>query len=190
MRTNLSDLPSGLPVPEDDGAADHLLGENMPSIDLSSTDGTLLDISSLRGYCVIYIYPMTGKPGTSLPHGWDEIPGARGCTPQSCSFRDHYSELKKLNASVFGLSTQTTEYQNEARNRLHLPFHLLSDESLQLGIALGLPTFSFEGMVLYKRLTLIANTGRIEKVFYPVFPPDRNVEDVLSWLQNHPQHKA
>ncbi len=177
-------------VPEDDGAAAHLLGMSLPRIALQSTDGSLVELSSLDGYWVIYIYPMTGRPGVALPDGWDEIPGARGCTPQSCSFRDHHSELRKLNSDVFGLSTQESRYQKEARERLHLPFQLLSDTERRLGLALNLPTFTVQGMTLYKRLTLIAHTGRIEKVFYPVFPPDRNADDVLIWLRENAQQGA
>ena len=128
---------------------------------------------------------MTGRPGVPLPDGWDAIPGARGCTPQSCSFRDHYLELNARGGDVFGLSTQDTEYQREVRDRLHLPFQLLSDSSLQLKSALHLPTFHVQGMELYKRLTLIIEAGKIEKVFYPVFPPDKNAEEVLAWLKQH-----
>jgi peroxiredoxin len=144
----------------------------------------------LGGRWVIYIYPMTGRPDAFLPDGWDEIPGARGCTPQACSFRDHYAELKSLDSGVFGLSAQTTQDQREARDRLHLPFQLLSDSSLRLKDALRLPTFTVAGMELYKRLTLIAENGLIKKVFYPVFPPDRNAEDVLAWLREHVQSGA
>ncbi len=133
---------------------------------------------------MVYIYPMTGRPGIPLPDGWDSIPGARGCTPQACSFRDHYAELKSLTTDIFGLSTQTSDYQQEVRNRLHLPFQLLSDSSLQLRDSLRLPTFTVTGKVLYKRLTLIVDGGQIKKVFYPVFPPDRNAGDVLAWLRS------
>jgi peroxiredoxin len=183
MTENISNLPQDLPAPEDDGAADHLPGITLPSIILKSTDDTLVDLSSLEGYWVIYIYPMTGKPGVPLPDGWDEIPGALGCTPQSCSFRDHYAELKRVNADVYGLSTQDSEYQREARDRLHLPFQLLSDSDIRLKEALELPSFSVNGMSLFKRLTLIVKDNHIVKVFYPVFPPDQNADDVLMWLQ-------
>jgi peroxiredoxin len=132
---------------------------------------------------VIYIYPMTGQPGVALPDGWDGIPGARGCTPQSCSFRDHFAELAALDTGVFGLSAQSSADQREARERLHLPFQLLSDPSLQLKRSLRLPTFTVAGMELYKRLTLIVSDGQIGKVFYPVFPPDRNADEVLAWLR-------
>jgi len=180
---NFYDLPEDLPVPTDDGAADHLEGMPVPSISLTSTDDESVDLSSLSGRTVVYCYPMTGRPDRSLPAGWDEIPGARGCTPQSCSFRDHHAELKALGARVFGLSTQDTAYQREAAARLHLPFPLLSDEELAFAQALGLPAFEAEGMVLLKRLTLIVDDGRITKVFYPVFPPDKSAEEVVGWLE-------
>jgi peroxiredoxin len=187
MIDNISNLPQDLPAPEDDGAADHLLGMTLPSIVLKSTDDTLVDLARLEGYWVIYIYPMTGKPGVPLPDGWDKIPGARGCTPQSCSFRDHHAELKRLNAGVYGLSAQDSEYQREARDRLHLPLQLLCDSDLRLKEALELPAFSVNDMPLFKRLTLIVKDNRIVKVFYPVFPPDRNADDVLMWLQKTAQ---
>ena len=132
---------------------------------------------------VVYCYPMTGRPDRDLPQGWDEIPGARGCTPQSCSFRNHHAELGELCARVFGLSTQSTGYQRETVGRLHLPFELLSDEDLAFAGALSLPTFEADGMILIKRLTLVLEDGRIEKVFYPVFPPGKNVDEVLAWLR-------
>jgi peroxiredoxin len=181
---NPYELPNDLPVPEDDGAADHLPGMRLPPISLASTSGAVVDLTALPGRTVVYCYPMTGKPDRSLPAGWDEIPGARGCTPQSCSFRDHHAELRALGASVFGLSTQDTDYQSEATTRLHLPFALLSDSDLAFAGALDLPTFEVEGMVLLKRLTLIIDEGWIEKVFYPVFPPDRSAEEVVEWLEN------
>jgi len=155
----------------------------MPGVVLPSTDGTTVDLSQLKGRWVIYVYPMTGRPGVPLPEGWDVIPGARGCTPQSSGFRDHYAELKALNAGVFGLSAQTTEYQREARERMQLPFHLLSDNLLRLKQDLRLPTFVAAGMELFKRLTLVIDEGKIQKVFYPVFPPDRNAQEVLQWLR-------
>jgi peroxiredoxin len=181
---NPYELPKDLPVPEDDGAADHLTGMRLPSVPLASTSGEIVDLSALPGRTVVYCYPMTGSPDRSLPAGWDEIPGARGCTPQSCSFRDHYAELRSLGARVFGSSTQDTEYQREAATRLHLPFALLSDSDLAFAGALGLPTFEVEGMVLLKRLTLVIDEGWIEKVFYPVFPPDRSAEEVVEWLED------
>ncbi len=187
INNNLTELPKDLPVPMDDGAAAHLEGMSLAKIALASTDGATVELASLPGRFVIYIYPMTGRPGVSLPDGWDAIPGARGCTPQSCNFRDHHLELSALGVGVFGLSTQDTEYQREVRDRLHLPFQLLSDPSLQLKSALRLPTFRVQGVELYKRLTLIIETGKIEKVFYPVFPPDKNAEEVLAWLKQHVQ---
>jgi peroxiredoxin len=185
MSTTLFDLPKDLPRPADDGAASHLCGMSLPTAVLPATNGANIELAAIPGRFVIYIYPMTGRPGVPLPDGWDGIPGARGCTPQSCSFRDHYHELKALNTSVFGLSTQTTEYQKEARDRLHLPFELLSDSGICLKPLLGLPTFTVAGMELYKRLTLIVANSRIQKVFYPVFPPDRNADDVLAWLRQN-----
>jgi peroxiredoxin len=181
---NPYELPNDLPVPEDDGSADHLPGMRLPPISLASTAGEVVDLSALPGRTVVYCYPMTGRPDRSLPTGWDEIPGARGCTPQSCSFRDHHAELRALGASVFGLSTQDTDYQSEAATRLHLPFALLSDADLAFARALGLPTFEVDGMVLLKRLTLVIDEGWIEKVFYPVFPPDRSAEEVVEWLED------
>jgi|SRR5699024_2967841 len=184
MNSNAFPLPSDLPKPVDDGAADHLTGTTLPDTALPSTDGSQVNLASLEGWHVIYVYPMTGQPGVALPDGWDEIPGARGCTPQSCSFRDHQQELEKLETQVFGLSTQTSEYQREARDRLHLPFELLSDSSLQLKLRMQLPTFTVDEMELYKRITLILHDADIKKVFYPVFPPDQNVDEVLAWLQS------
>lgn len=182
---NLSEVQSNnLAVPIDDGAADHLPGITLPHLTLSTTNGHPVDIGAVGGLLVLYIYPMTGRPEVPLPDEWDVIPGARGCTPQSCSFRDHYAELQALNSEVYGLSTQTTDYQLEARQRLHLPFELLSDSALQLKSVLKIPTFTAAGMELYKRLTLIARDGHIEKVFYPVFPPERNADEVLSWLRD------
>jgi peroxiredoxin len=180
---NLHKLPESLPVPTDDGACDHLPGIRLRPVALPSTAGERVDLSGLSGRTVVYCYPRTGRPDEDLPQGWDEIPGARGCTPQSCAFRDHHAELQALGARVFGLSTQSTEYQREAASRLHLPFGLLSDEGLTFAKALGLPTFEVEGMTLIKRLTLIVDDGWIEKVFYPVFPPDANAEEIVGWLR-------
>ncbi len=179
---NLYEVPEGLPVPVDDGACDHLPGMPLPSVPLRSTTGELVDLSSLSGTTVVYCYPITGRPDMDLPPDWDEIPGARGCTPQSCAFRDHHAELQALDARVFGLSTQDTAYQREAAERLHLPFALLSDENLEFAGALDLPTFEADGKTLIKRLTLVVQDGRIETVFYPVFPPGKNAEEVLQWL--------
>jgi peroxiredoxin len=177
-------LPPGLPVPEDDGAARHLVGMRMPSVALAATDGTQVDLARLAGRTAVYIYPRTGRPGVALPDGWDAIPGARGCTPQSCSFRDHFAELRELGvAHLFGLSTQDSNYQREAVERLHLPFAILSDADLRLTHALGLPTFVVAGMTLLKRMVLIVDDGAIAKVFYPVFPPDESAAVVVAWLR-------
>jgi peroxiredoxin len=177
-------LPSDLPVPQDDGGARHLFGARLPSLALDATDGSRIDLSALRGRSVVYIYPRTGRPGQPLPDGWDAIPGARGCTPQSCSFRDHFAELKALGVErVFGLSTQDTDYQREAVERLHLPFPILSDQELKLTRALNLPTFDAAGMTLLKRMVLVIDDGVIAKVFYPVFPPDSSAAEVLGWLR-------
>ena len=174
---------SSLPVPVDDGAARHLVGLRIPPVLLPATDGSSVDLSALVGTVVVYAYPRTGVPGIENPPGWDLIPGARGCTPQSCSFRDHFSELKSLGVSrLFGLSTQTPAYQTEVANRLHLPFPILSDKKLELTKALRLPTFETQGMTLLKRLTLVIVSGTVRHVFYPVFPPDRNASEVIAWL--------
>jgi len=177
------ELPDNLPVPTDDGAADHLRGARVSSLPLLSTAGGVVDLSALRGSSVVYAYPRTGEPGRGVPDGWDEIPGARGCTPQSCAFRDAHSELGSLGVRVFGLSTQTTEYQLEAARRLRLPFPLLSDAGLAFTRRMRLPSFRFADMTLLKRLTLVIREGRIEHVFYPVFPPDKNADEVLAWLR-------
>jgi peroxiredoxin len=180
---NLYELPRDLPVPQDDGACAHLAGAKLPKVSLPSTAGRSVDLSVLKGTTVIYIYPRTGRPDEPSPAGWNEIPGARGCTPQSCAFRDHFEELKRAGASrLYGLSAQSTADQREAQERLHLPFELLSDQKLEFARALKLPTFEVAGMTLIKRITLIARDGAIGKVFYPVFPPDRNAGDVLAWL--------
>jgi peroxiredoxin len=182
MMENQYAVPEGIPEPSDDGACDHLPGLRLPSVSLTSTAGDRVDLSTLTDTTVVYCYPMTGRPDRDLPQGWDEIPGARGCTPQSCAFRDHHAELETLGARVFGLSTQSTAYQREAAKRLHLPFPLLSDEELEFAGALDLPTFEAEGMTLIKRLTLVIEEGEIRHVFYPVFPPGKNAEEVISWL--------
>jgi peroxiredoxin len=177
-------LPGDIPAPRDDGGARHLAGLKLPSVPLAATDGSQIDLSALKGRTVVYIYPRTGVPGQPpLVEGWDAIPGARGCTPQSCSFRDHFAELKRLGiAHLFGLSTQDTDYQKEAAERLHLPFAVLSDSALKLARAIKLPTFTVAGMTLLKRMALVIEDGVIAKVFYPVFPPDKNAEDVVAWL--------
>ena len=180
---NLLELPTDL-RPIDDGAADHLTGLALPDLALSATDGAAVNLAKLRGRTVVYAYPRTGDPGKPLIEGWDAIPGARGCTPQSCAFRDHFAELKQLGvAQLFGLSTQDTAYQHEAAERLHLPFAILSDAELDFTRALRLPTFSAGGMTLLKRLTLVIDDGKIVKVFYPVFPPDKNADEVIAWLR-------
>jgi peroxiredoxin len=182
------DLPAGLPVPVDDGAARHLTGLSLPDIALAATDGTNVSLARLGDRSVVYVYPRTGEPGKPLPNGWDAIPGARGCTPQSCGFRDHHADLKARGVThVFGLSTQDTAYQSEVVKRLHLPFAILSDAKLTLAHAIGLPTFEVEGMTLMKRLAMVIDDGIVTKVFYPVFPPDKNAEEVLAWLQAEPR---
>ncbi|MEO0484757.1 MAG: peroxiredoxin [Pseudomonadota bacterium] len=184
---SLTKLPAGLPVPEDDGGAAHLIGAALPPLALPATTGGAIKLDQLPGpRAVIYIYPMTGRPDRALPEGWDGIPGARGCTPQSCAFRDHAAEMGELGAYVFGLSTQSSEYQQEMAARLHLPFPVLSDAGLELTRALDLPTLDVAGMTLLKRMTLIIREGRIEHLFYPVFPPDQSAEQVLGWLKEHP----
>jgi len=177
-------LPSELPVPIDDGATRHLTGTRLPDLALGATDGSQVNLSRLAGRTVVYAYPRTGEPGKPPIDGWDAIPGARGCTPQSCGFRDHHATLKSLGvARVFGLSAQDSDYQREAAERLHLPFAILSDANLELASALDLPTFAIAGMTLLKRLALVIDDGVISKVFYPVFPPDKNAEEVIAWLE-------
>ena len=179
-------LPADLPAPEDDGAADHLRGLPLPPFALPATDGSRVRLDELPGRVVVYAYPRTGVPGEDpLVPDWDAIPGARGCTPESCAFRDHYAELQAAGAaSVFGLSTQMPSYQREAAERLHLPFALLSDADLELTKALRLPTFEVAGETLLKRFTLVISAARIDHVFYPVFPPDRHAAEVLAWLRS------
>jgi len=184
--TSFEQLPVGLPVPVDDGAADHLPGRPLPRLRLPATTGGEVDLGALDGRTVLYIYPRTGVPGEPLPTGWDSIPGARGCTPEACGFRDHHAELRAAGATVLGLSAQPAAEQAEAATRLALPFPLLSDPELRLAAALDLPTFGVDGMVLYRRLTLVAAGGVIDHVFYPVFPPDGHADEVLGWLRGHP----
>jgi peroxiredoxin len=179
--SNYNTLPENLPVPIDDGQAAHLEGMSFPEVSLPSTSGINLSLNHEK--FVIYVYPLTGQFGMSLPDGWDEIPGARGCTPQACDFSDHFQQFKNLNAQVFGLSAQTTQYQLELKNRLHLPFDLLSDVDFQLKFFLNLPTFLVGELTLYKRLTLIVEQNIIKKVFYPVFPPNQHAVQVLNWLK-------
>jgi peroxiredoxin len=178
-------LPAGIPAPRGDGGARHLTRLKLPSVPLAATDGSKVDLATLSGRTVVYIYPRTGVPGQAPPDGWDAIPGARGCTPQSCSFRDHFAELKRLGvAQLYGLSTQDTAYQSEAAERLHLPFAILSDAGLDLARAIKLPTFTAAGMTLLKRMALVIDDGVVAKVFYPVFPPDKNAEEVIAWLRS------
>jgi peroxiredoxin len=174
-------LPDNLPAPRDDGAADHLAGAELPDLTLPSSQGAV----NVRDFEVLYVYPRSGTPGRAPLPGWDDIPGARGCTPQSCGFRDHNVELSALGARVAGLSAQALEDQLEFAQRNRMPFPVISDEWLELARDPGLPTFDIEGLTLYKRLALIVERGRIVKVFYPVFPPDRNAQDVLDWLEAH-----
>ena len=178
-------LPPDLPAPEDDGACDHLWDMPLPPFELAATDGSRVRLDRLPGRVVVYAYPRTGRPGEDhLVPDWDAIPGARGCTPESCAFRDHFKDLRAAGAAlVFGLSTQDSAYQREAAERLHLPFALLSDADLELTKALRLPTFDAAGQTLLKRFTLVISDARIEHVFYPVFPPDGHAEQVLGWLR-------
>jgi peroxiredoxin len=179
---------SKIPAPIDDGAAEHLKGKTIPKVSLIATDDTSVALSELRGRVVVFAFPRTGEPGKiSIVDDWDMIPGARGCTPQTCAFRDLFAELKATGAAhVFGLSTQSNAYQAEMAARLHLPFPVLSDEKLALTGALDLPTMEVAGLTLIKRLALIIDDARITHVFYPVFPPDRNAGDVLAWLKDNP----
>lgn len=198
MAHDPTQLPANLPRPVDDGAADHLTGMAVPPVALPATTGGTLRVDLVPGgfeRLVVYAYPMTGVPGVELPEGWDDIPGARGCTPESCGFRDHAAELAAAGAAVMGLSTQSTAYQKEASDRLHLPFSLLSDSGLELTHALRLPSFTIDAprhdgggtKTLLKRLTFVVREGRIEKVFYPIFPPDKHADEVLAWLGDAPR---
>jgi peroxiredoxin len=176
-------LPPDLPVPQDDGACDHLEGLPIPALTLPSSHGPVELAALAAERLVLYVYPQTGRPGRPEVPGWDDIPGARGCTPQSCAFRDHVAELAELGATVAGLSAQSLDDQIEFAERNHIPYPVLSDDGLTLHEALELPTFDVEGLRLYKRVTLVAEAGRIVKVFYPVFPPDRNAAEVIAWLR-------
>jgi peroxiredoxin len=182
----LHELPDDLPVPEDDGAADHLPGGALPAVALESTAGETVDLAATGegGFLVVYVYPKTGVPDQPLPAGWDRIPGARGCTPQSCAFRDSAAELLGLGAKVYGLSAQPLCEQREFAAREHLPYPLLNDSGFLLATELALPTFEADGGRYYRRLTFIARDGGIEKVFYPVFPPQDNAADVVAWLRS------
>ncbi len=184
---DVNTLPDNLPVPVDDGAADHLADHALPALPLPSTDGGSVDLSSLSGRTVLYIYPATGVPGQPLPSDeWDAIPGARGCTPQSCAFRDHHQELNELGAGVLGLSRQTTTVQAEAARRLDLPFALLSDAEGKLTEALSLPVFETGGRIFLRRMTLILRDGVIEHALYPVFPPGESAAAAMDWLRANP----
>lgn len=182
-------LPDDLPVPEDDGAADHLQGMKMPAVSLPATDGTKVNLQELPPHTVVYVYPLTGRPDKDvIPEGWEDVPGARGCTPESRGFRSHYDELRDNGVgAVFGLSPQSREYQREARDRLDLPFEMLSDAEWKLANELDLPTFTIEGDEYLKRLTLVISDGRIEHVFYPIFPPDEHAREVLEWVTDNPR---
>ena len=181
--TNYNQLPPDLPIPIDDGATNHLIGMTLPNISLKSTRGDSINLRSIRGNVVIYCYPMTGQPNVPLPEGWDQIPGARGCTPQSCSFRDHYQELQALGAEVIGLSVQTSDYQKEMTDRLHLPFPVVSDSNYEFQKAMNMPTFVAAGMILLKRVTLLAKNGVIKAVHYPIFPSDSDPAWVMDYLK-------
>jgi len=182
---NWTTLPAGLPVPSDDGGAAHLTSMKLPSIALAATTGGVVDLSAQRGQAIVFAYPRTGQPGQPLPTpDWDAIPGARGCTPHTCGFRDSFGEFQALRCAVYGLSTQDTAYQREMTERLHVPFPVLSDAKLELTRALRLPTFTAAGEILLKRLAWVADDGHITKVFYPVFPPDKNAGEVLAWLRS------
>jgi peroxiredoxin len=176
-------LPDDLPEPEDDGAAGHLLNAVVPAINLPATTKETIDLAALTGRTVLFCYPRTGRPDQELPPGWNAIPGARGCTPEACGFRDAHAQFEELGVRIFALSTQSADYQREMAERLHLPFPVLSDEELELTTTLRLPTFETSGWTLLKRLTLVIDDGRIEHVFYPVFPPDSHAGEVLSWLR-------
>jgi peroxiredoxin len=191
MTSDYTSLPPDLPVPADDGAADHLPGLRLPALTLPSTAGGTTDLGTLGpGRLVVYVYPRTGTPGEPLPAGWDDIPGARGCTPQSCAYRDSLAEFERLGAAVVGISAQSAAEQLEFAEREHIPFPLLSDSGLKLAGELGLPTFEAAGSTLYRRLTLVAEAGEIVKAFYPVFPPDRDAAGVLAWLAAHPPREG
>jgi len=181
-------LPPDLPKPVDDGAADHLQNSQVPDVQLPATDGRTISLASVGSErVVVYAYPRTGRPGEApLVEDWDLIPGARGCTPETCAFRDHHAEIRAAGAEVFGLSTQDTAYQQELVERLHLPFAILSDAQLRLTKAWRLPTFEAAGQTLLRRLSMVIGNGRVEHVWYPVFPPDRHADEVLAWLRDHP----
>ncbi len=182
---NYNQLPPDLPVPVDDGSANHLVGMKLPNISLKSTRGDSINVGKIKGKLVIYCYPMTGQPNVPLPEGWDQIPGARGCTPQSCSFRDHYQDIQALGAEVIGLSVQTTDYQKEMADRLHLPFPVVSDSNHEFSKAMNMPTFVAAGMNLLRRVTLIAEDGVIKAIHYPIFPSDSDPTWVIDYLKRN-----
>jgi len=183
--SNYNELPPNLPIPTDDGAANHLKGMRLPQLALKATNGATIQLGEIKNKLVIYCYPMTGQPNVPLPEGWDQIPGARGCTPQSCAYRDHYQELQALGAEVIGLSVQSHDYQKELAERLHLPFPIVSDVNYEFQKALNIPTFITAGMTLLKRVTLIVNQGIIEAVHYPIFPSDSDAPWVVNYLKSH-----
>jgi len=182
---DLYELPAGLPVPVDDHACDHLTGMQIPSIALDSVSGESIDLGTLAGKTVVFFYPMHGHPDAPPMIGWNEIPGARGCTPQACSFRDNYARLEELSVNVFGVSSQPLDQQKDASARLHLPYALLNDSQFRLAKAMQLPTFQYEAATFIKRITIICEDGVIRKTFYPVFPPDKNIDEVIAWLKRH-----
>ena len=182
-----SSLPPNLPVPLDDGACDHLAGARLPSVALRSTAGRSVKLSDVRGTLVVFVYPHTGRPDTPTPKEWDLIPGARGCTPEACAYRDLHEDLRGLGAKVYGVSIDPPEWQREAVERLHLPFELLSDQDRSWSRPLRLPTFTFQTQIFLKRLTLVLEGNRVSKVFYPVFPPDRSAADVIKFLASEPR---
>jgi len=184
-KSDLYALPDDLPPPVDDGGCDHLPGRELPSVPLPSTGRGLIDLAALPGRFVVFCFPRAGQPGKALPAGWNDIPGARGCTPQTLTFRDQYDQIRSLHADVVGISTQSPEAQQEIATRLELPFMLLSDAGLEFARALELPTFEVEGTTMLKRVTMIVTDGVIEKVFYPVFPPNKNADEVIVWLLAH-----
>lgn len=192
MATTHDQLPDNLPVPVDDGGSNHLLGAVLPSLLLNATRGARVDLAAVsHSRWILFVYPMTGVPGEDLPGGWDEIPGARGCTSEACGFRDNFDALRKAGANaIYGLSTQDTAYQSELVDRLHLPYAMLSDTNLLLRDALAFPSFEVNGMALYKRMTLVLNGATIEHVFYPVFPPNEHATRIVEWLEKNPANSS
>lgn len=183
MTSDLANLPASLPVPENDGGCSHLLDRVLPRVVLPSTAGRMVNLAELNVPSVLFFYPRNAQPHESIPEEWNMVPGARGCTPHSCGFRDLHQEFKLLGFQVFGVSTQDTDYQKELVNRVHLPFEILSDAKFELARALQLPTFEFRGLRLLKRMAWVVEGCKITRVFYPVFPPDKNADEVLAWLK-------